>query len=185
MKKTKIKKNITLGMLSALAYVSLFFIKFPIIPSATYLSCDVKDVIILIGACVFDPISGLLMALVVSFIQMFTISQYGIIGFFMNVISTTAFVLPASIIFHKKKNTIGLILGLCMGCILMTLIMLLWNYIMTPLYMNASRDIVKNMLIPVFLPFNIIKSVINAILSFILFKVVVERIPAYRMKENE
>jgi len=50
MKKTDIQKYATLAMLSALAYISLFLIHFPIIPSASFLSCDVKDVMLVIYA---------------------------------------------------------------------------------------------------------------------------------------
>jgi riboflavin transporter FmnP len=183
MKKTDIQKYATLAMLSALAYISLFLIHFPIIPSASFLSCDVKDVMLVIGAFIFGPLSGFLMALVVSLIQMFTISgQFGAIGLAMNVLSSTAFVCPAAIIYRKKNSTAGAALGLAIGCVSMTAVMLLWNYIMTPIYMNVPRDTVKDMLIPVFLPFNLIKSIINAVIAFILYKVVAERLHQYFTK---
>lgn len=104
MKNEEIRKYATLAMLSALAYVSLYIVHFPIIPSASFLSCDVKDVMLLIGAFLFGPFYGFLMALVVSLIQMFTISQYGFIGLLMNTLSSTAFVVPAALIYHKKKR---------------------------------------------------------------------------------
>ena len=37
--------------------------------------------------------------------------------------------------------------------------MLLWNYLITPIYMGMDREeIVVPMLIPVFLPFNLVKA---------------------------
>lgn len=179
MKTGETRKYATLAMLSALAYVSLYIIHFPIIPSASFLSCDVKDVMLLIGAFLFGPVYGFLMALVVSLIQMFTLSQYGLIGLLMNVISSTAFVCPAALIYKRKKTTSGVLIGLAVGCVSMTAVMLLWNYIMTPVYMNVPRETVKEMLLPVFLPFNLLKSIINAVISFILYKGIAERLHQY------
>ena len=61
-------------------------------------------------------------------------------------------------------------MGLVAGCIVMTGAMLLWNYLITPIYMNQPREVVAGMLIPVFLPFNLLKSVLNAGFTFLLYK---------------
>ncbi len=55
----------------------------------------------------------------------------------------------------------------------MTVCMLLWNYIITPFYMGVDRAVVAGMLIPTFLPFNLIKAGINLALSLLLYKPIV------------
>ena len=55
----------------------------------------------------------------------------------------------------------------------MTVVMLLWNYIVTPGYMEVPRGLVVSMLIPLFLPFNLAKGAGNTILALILYKPVV------------
>ena len=67
----------------------------------------------------------------------------------------------------------GAILGLTAGTLCMTAIMLLWNWLITPLYMKVDRSVVADMLIPVFLPFNLVKGGINATLTLLLYKPVV------------
>ena len=77
------------------------------------------------------------------------------------------------IIYHKKKSIYSAVLGLICGCAVMVGVMLLWNYAITPLYMETPRDVVASMLVPVFLPFNLLKGVLNAALTFLLYKPVV------------
>ena len=55
----------------------------------------------------------------------------------------------------------------------MVLIMLLWNYLITPVYMGYPREAVAELLIPVFLPFNLMKGGLNAAFAMILYKPVV------------
>lgn len=64
-------------------------------------------------------------------------------------------------------------MGLSIGCVVMTTAMLLWNYLIAPMYMGYSREEVFKLLLPVFLPFNVIKSVLNAIGTILLYKPVV------------
>ena len=56
----------------------------------------------------------------------------------------------------------------------MTAVMILWNYLITPIYQGVPRDVVASMLIPVFLPFNLVKGILNAALTMLLYKPVVE-----------
>lgn len=169
MKANQTKKIALIGFLIALSYVSLYFIRIPIIPSASFLRFDVKDVFIAIIGLLFGPLYALLGAICVSLLQMLSVSEYGLIGLVMNIVSVSAFTLPISFLYKKHKNTVGLISGLLLGCCSMIIAMLLWNYLITPLYMGVTREVVKSMLLPVFLPFNLIKSLINAIIVYILF----------------
>ncbi len=55
----------------------------------------------------------------------------------------------------------------------MAIIMILWNWLITPLYMGVPREEVVSMLLPVFLPFNLIKGAINAALTLLLYNPIV------------
>ena len=67
----------------------------------------------------------------------------------------------------------GAVIGLAAGALTMTCVMLLWNYLITPLYLGYSREAVAKLLLPAFLPFNLIKSGLNAALTFLLYKPVI------------
>ena len=61
-------------------------------------------------------------------------------------------------------------MGLVLGTIFMTLVMLAWNYVLTPIYMGTPRAAVATMLIPVFLPFNLLKGSLNAAITLLLYR---------------
>lgn len=141
-----------------------------IIPAAPWLKYDPKDIILAIGALLLGPVPAVLMSVVVSLLEMVTFSETGWIGFVMNVVSTCAFILPASLIYNKKRNIKSAVFGLVSGVVLVTAAMLLWNYALTPLYMGMPRDAIKDLLVPAFLPFNLIKGALNASFTFLIYK---------------
>ena len=77
-------------------------------------------------------------------------------------------------------------IGLISGVIVMTGMMLLWNYLVTPLYMGTPREAVAAMLLPVFLPFNLIKGGINAALTMLIYKPITRALrAAHLLPERE
>ena len=65
----------------------------------------------------------------------------------------------------------GAIFGLLCGSLVMIGIMLLWNWLITPLYMvGTSRTDIAGMLMPVFLPFNALKAGFNSAFTLCLYK---------------
>ena len=173
MKHEEIKKITVLAMLSALAYVVVCVARIPI-STVEFLKYEPKDVIIAIGGFLYGPFAALLISLVVSFIEMITVSSTGWVGFLMNVLSTGAFACTAAIVYKKKHTLGGAVLGLILGALLSSGMMILWNYLITPLYMGVSRSDVATMLVPVFLPFNLLKSGLNAALTILIYRPVVQ-----------
>ena len=180
MTKQKIQRLVITAMLCALSFVAVLIGN--LIPNvAGFLSYDPKDAIVVVAGFIYGPVTSLIISVIVSFIEMISISSTGIIGFFMNVISTCAFSIPAALIYKKMRNMKGAVLGLFVGAMSMTVCMLLWNYIITPLYMNVDRSTVASMLIPTFLPFNLIKSGINLGLALVLYKPIVTALRKARL----
>lgn len=180
---TKTKRLAMLGLFSAFAYVLTVFIRIPI-SSVEFLKYDPKDIIIVILGFISGPVSAFAVAVVSSLVEAITVSTTGIIGFIMNVLSTSAFACTASIIYKKKRTLGGAVLGLISGVILTCGVMLLWNYLVTPFHMGVAREIVTSMLLPVFLPFNLIKGSINAALAMLLYKPVVKALKSTKLMEG-
>ena len=158
-----------MAMFAALSYVVMAVGRIPI-SSVDFLKYDPKDFILVICGFIMGPIPALLVMTVVSFIEMITVSSTGIIGFFMNVLGSAAFVCPASVIYKRRHNLRGALEGLLAGIVLTTIAMLLWNYFLTPIYMGYPRAAIAEMLVPVFLPFNLIKGGINAAITMLVYK---------------
>ena len=160
------------AMFTAVAFVAVLLAK--VIPNvAGFLSYEPKDAVIVIASFIFGPMTGVIISLLVSFIEMISISTTGIYGFLMNVVSTCAFVIPAAWFYKKNHSQKGAVLGLALGVVLMAAVMVIWNYIITPFYMGVPREVVAGMLASVFLPFNLIKGGINAALTLLLYKPIV------------
>ena len=164
---TSVKKLVLLAMLAAMAYVIVSFIRIPVI---LFLKYEPKDVIITIGGFLLGPMASFITSLVVSFLEMVTVSETGPIGCLMNLISTCAFSCTAALIYKRKHTLKGAVVGLTAGWFFMVIAMLLWNWLITPLYMGVDRNTVETMLVPVFLPFNLLKGGLNSAMILLLYK---------------
>ena len=162
------KELTTLAMLTAIAYALVTAVRIPIV---LFLKYEPKDVIITIGGFLMGPGAVLISSTVVALIEMFTISDTGIIGCIMNFLSTCSFAVTAALVYKRKHTMKGAILGLIAGTVTMVCTMLLWNYLITPLYMTGtSRSDIAGMLVPVFLPFNLLKAGLNSSIILLLYK---------------
>lgn len=175
---TKIRKITMSAMFIALAFAAVAVGRVPVV---MFLKYDPKDVIITLGGLILGPLSAVGIAVITSLIEMFALSETGVIGLVMNIISSCAFAFTASLIYRKKRTLSGAGIGLISGCVTMVVVMLLWNYCITPIYMGYPREVVAGMLIPVFLPFNLIKGALNAALTFLLYKPVVQGLRKARL----
>lgn len=173
MRSTEKTKQLTIiAMLCALSYIStVVFTAFPpILSAAPFLKYDPKDIIITIGGLLFGPTAALIISVIVPVIEFFTISTTGPIGLLMNVLSSAVFSGVTAYVYRKKHTIQGALIGLVIAFGLTVGVMLLWNYFVTPLYMDASREMVVGMLVPVILPFNVIKYGLNSALTLLLYK---------------
>ena len=168
-----------MAMFTALAFASVALVRIPVM---LWLSYEPKDVFLTIGAFILGPIEGVIMTVIVALLELVTISSTGIIGFAMNVFASCLFVCTASLIYHRKRTLTGALFGLVCGALLATGGMLLWNYLITPLYMeNTTREQVAGMLIPLFLPYNLLKTALNGTLTMLLYKSVTSALRAARL----
>lgn len=168
--KSAYRFSIYAGVFSAVAYILAAVMQINVI---SFLSYEPKDVVITIGGFIFGPIFCFIICFIVSLLELFTVSTTGLIGFFMNFISSVCFSCIAAYIYSRKRSASGAAAGLISGSILMTLAMILWNYLITPIYLGYEREAVAAMLVPIFLPFNLIKSGLNAAFTIILYKPVI------------
>ena len=163
--KHRVKTVTVTAMLAAMAYTAVCIGRVPVV---LFLKYDPKDIIIALGGILWGPLTAFRVSLAVSLLEMATISENGILGCVMNVLSTCAFSLPAAFLARKKPGRRQLALGLLAGSILMAVTMVAWNYLITPFYLGYPREAVARLLLPVFLPFNLLKAGLNAAGTFLL-----------------
>lgn len=166
---TKTKKMTTTGILCAFAYILMLVSK--LIPEvAGFLQFDLKDIIIVIGGFMMGPIYSLIISVIVALLELLTASNTGIIGLIMNIVSSVAFCCTASLIYKYFHTFKGAVSSLIIGTLVMTAVMILWNYFITPIYMKVPVEVVVSMLVPVFLPFNLVKGLIVSAITMLTYK---------------
>ena len=166
-KKMDLKKISIIALLSALAFLMVAVIRIPVV---AFLKYEPKDVIIVIGGFIYGPLVSIIISVFSSLLEMLTISETGIIGAVMNIVSSCAFAVTAAFIYSRKKSINRALLSLIIGTFVMVIIMLLWNYFLTPIYMGYPREAVAAMLLPQFLPFNLIKGILNTAITMLIYK---------------
>lgn len=170
--KMPVRTMAVIAMFTAVSFVAVVLSK--AIPNvAGFLSYEPKDAVIVIAGFILGPAASAIITVLVSFIEMISISDTGPYGFLMNTVSTCAFTVPAAWIYAKYRTQKGAVIGLSVSVVVLTACMVAWNYIVTPLYMGVPRAQVAAMLTTVFLPFNLVKGGINAALAMLLYKPVV------------
>ncbi len=171
-RREKLYRLVANGMLAAVAYVVMLLSKS--LPQINgFLQLDLKDTIICIGGFIFGPLSAAAISVVVALVEMVTYSDTGPIGCLMNVIATASFCCTASYIYTKKHTRKGAVVSLACGVVVLVVVMLLWNYLITPIYQGVPRDVVAAMLPTVFLPFNLVKGGMNMAATLLLYKPIV------------
>ena len=82
--KNNTKKITTTAMLAAIAYVVVVVGRIPVV---LFLKYDPKDIIITLGGLIWGPLTSFTVSVIVSLIEMVTISENGILGCIMNIVS--------------------------------------------------------------------------------------------------
>ena len=175
MKTTRLAK---MALMAAISCVLVLLIRIPF-PPAPFLVYDPADVPIYITTFAFGPAAGVILTVIVSFIQAFMLGGDFVYGFVMHVFATGMFAVVAGMIYKHKKTKKEAIIALAAGVIIATAVMCVMNILVTPHYMGAPREAVMAMIVPVIIPFNLIKAGLNAVITFFVYK----RISGFLHKE--
>ena len=162
----KIRTLTAVGVFTALSYICCVLFHFKV----SFLSFELKDAVMTIGAMFFGPVYGLAMSLIVSTIELITISSTGLYGYIMNILSSVVFVCLGSFIYTRRRSMSSALLGMILAVVAMTSVMIGANLLITPFYMNVTVADVKALILPLLLPFNLTKAIFNAALVFLLYK---------------
>ncbi|PKG24154.1 ECF transporter S component [Niallia nealsonii] len=186
-KKMNVRTYVGVGMLSSLAYI-LMFMNFPIPPFPTFLKIDFSDIPALIAAFIFGPLAGVLVELIKNIIDYFiTGSETGIpVGHMANFIAGVSFILPTYYIYNKLKSKKGMVFGLVVSVVLMSTLLSLFNYfVLLPVFMKLmntpmSGPEIRQYVVSLILPFNLLKGVIISVLFMLVFS----KMRAWIMKQQ-
>ena len=162
------KRIATTALFCAVAAIATLFLEFPILPGVTFLKYDPSAIVALVAGFAFGPGTGVLVSVLPYLVHLAT--QSGVYGALMAIIATLSLVLPASLVYQRNTSFKGAITGMVVGGVVCLAVVIAANIVITPLYMGAPRETVIGMIVPALLPFNLLKVVINCVVTALVYK---------------
>ena len=125
-----------------------------------FLTIDIKDAILAIGAFIYGPLASLPLCIVTAFLSsVITGFETGFWGLAMDFLSSFIFVITAATVYKYKRTMTGAVIGLFAAVLVYTVMMVPLNLLITPIYTKQPVEAVAGLLTPLLLPFNFAKSI--------------------------
>ena len=186
---TKTRKLVEIGMLGAIATVLMLF-EFPIpFIAPPFYEMDLSEVPVLVGAFALGPMAGATIELVKILINLLINgTATAFVGEIGNYIIGCSFIIPAALIYKKRKSKKHALAGMIVGTIVMTVFGCFLNaYVLLPTYAAAfgmpidaivgmgtaihpNINSVMTFVIIAVAPFNILKGVIVSVVTMLIYK---------------
>lgn len=161
------RQLVTMALLCAIG-VLLSFIEFPLIPGVTWLKYDASAMPAMVCGFAFGPAAGLAVGVVGAVIHGILMADFS--GAVMNILVVAGFILPAALVYRRSRTFKSGVVGLVLSAITATVMAILGNLVITPMWLGVPLDAVVAMILPILTPFNLIKAGINAVLTLIVYK---------------
>ena len=185
----KTRKLVEIGMLGAIATVLMLF-EFPIpFIAPPFYELDFSEVPVLVGAFALGPMAGASIELVKILINLLINgTATAFVGEIGNYLLGCSFIIPAALIYKKRKTKKNALIAMVIGTIVMTVFGCFLNaYILLPTYatafgmpidaivgmgsaINANINDVMTFVIIAVAPFNIIKGIIVSVITLLIYK---------------
>ena len=150
------RQLVTMALMCAIG-VLLSFVEFPLLPGVTWLKYDASAM----------P-AGLAVGIVGAVIHGILMADFS--GAVMNILVVAGFILPAALVYRRSRTFKSGVVGLVLSAITATVMAILGNLVITPMWLGVPLDAVVAMILPILTPFNLIKAGINAVLTLIVYK---------------
>lgn len=148
--------------------VLLSFVEFPLLPGVTWLKYDASAMPAMVCGFAFGPAAGLAVGIVGAVIHGILMADFS--GAIMNILVVTGFILPAALVYRRSRTFKSGVVGLVLSAVAATVMAILGNLVITPMWLGVPLDAVVAMILPILTPFNLEKAGINAVLTLIVYK---------------
>ena len=161
------RQLVTMALMCAIG-VLLSFVEFPLLPGVTWLKYDASAIPAMVCGFAFGPAAGLAVGVVGAVIHGILMADFS--GAVMNILVVAGFILPAALVYRRSRTFKSGVVGLVLSAITATVMAILGNLVITPMWLGVPLDAVVAMILPILTPFNLIKAGINAVLTLIVYK---------------
>lgn len=146
--------------------MAVSFIEFPLIPAAPWLKYDPSGVVCLVAGFAYGPSAAAIVS-VLGFLPHVFADPWGTL---MAVVVALALSVTASVIYRNHKTRKGALIGIICGSLVALVVAIGFNILITPLYAHMSMGQVITMIVPILLPFNLIKFTLHGVITFLIYK---------------
>lgn len=163
------RQLVVMALMCAIS-VLLSFVEFPIWPAAPWLKYDASFVPVMVVGFAYGAGPGLAIGYVAVALHGLMAGDFW--GAVMNIIAVTAFVLPAALMYKRSRTMKTAIIGLVVSSLCAIVFAIIGNILVTPIYAGMPVEAVIAMIIPILIPFNCIKVVLNSVITLAVYKVI-------------
>ncbi|RBP98663.1 ECF transporter S component [Bifidobacterium aemilianum] len=149
----------------ALSMVSSF-ISVPLMPGVPWLKYDPSGIVCLLAGFAYGPSAAVIVS-VLGFLPHLLTNQW---GFLVAVLVALALSVPASLVYRRIHTRKGAVISLVLGGLCALAMAIVTNLLITPIYAHMSVGQVVAMILPILLPFNLIKFTIHGVVTFLIYK---------------
>lgn len=146
--------------------MAVSFLEIPLMPAAPWLKYDPSTIVCLIAGFAYGPSAAVIVSILGFLPHIFTNPW----GSLMAIVVALALSVPAALIYRRVTTRTGAAIALIVGSICAIIAALLMNLWVTPLYAHMTVQQVAAMIVPILLPFNVIKFAITGIITFLIYK---------------
>ena len=177
-----------MGILGAVAGV-LMLLEIPLPFAPAFYEIDLSEVAVFLGTFAMGPVAGIIIEAVKILVNLvITGTATAGVGEFANFLIGCCLVVPAGIIYKRKKNIKNAIIGMLVGIVSMTVAGALLNYfLLIPTYakafgmpveaivemgtkINPNIKSLWDLILLANVPFNLLKGVLSGVITFLIYK---------------
>lgn len=185
--RSNLRTMVQVGMLGAVSAVLMMF-DIPLGFAPSFYKMDLSEVPVLIGAFAMGPVAGALIELVKVLIHLVTASTTAGVGDLANFLIGCSFIVPASIIYTRKKSKRTAVIGMAVGGVFMIVVGCFLNaFVLLPFYgkvfgmpidalvamgtaVNPAIQSVTGFVILAVAPFNLVKVLAVSVITMLIYK---------------
>lgn len=158
---------VTMALMCAIS-VLLSFLETPPLFAGGFLKLDISLTPAMVVGFAYGPGAGVLVGVVAAVVHGMFSGNW--VGALMNIIVAAAYIYPACAIYKRNHTFKGAVVGLVVATLVQVVVAVVANLVIDPIFYGYPFDAVVELIAPALVPFNLLKGVVNGVLTGVVYK---------------
>lgn len=163
------KQLVTMALMCAVSALFMF-VQIPIIPAAPFLTYDPSFVPAMVAGFAYGPGAGVAVGVLAAVIHALMTGDW--VGALMNIVACVCYIVPAALIYRRRHTYAGAIVGPVLGIVAATAASVVANLTIGVWFWYGTPDAIMPLMVPAVIPFNLVKTALNSVLTLVVYKAV-------------